>query len=356
MRSPPYSTSPQTYCGLVGPRELAIDGAGNVWTVSSTAGRRQHRSASAPTRASFLGGILVHRSAIVLERHRHFDKHQQRWLSEACLGSANAARGVAVDPSGNVWVGSNASARHLGHGNLSVPAVPVGDADCGSRSPSPPPMEVPSPSPNRIHLIPGNNRCPRVRTFGPGFSLCHDYPLLESSPMATTTQQQQQAAQVAQRIPGEKSLASGTCPACRLADPRGGHFLARQIRSRHAALRVHPRHVSARPWHARKDLHARPPTTCSTSSASSAQLGVSVCMFLLGKAMGWAQGHRARSQSQDYGTKFLIFAGLLNIISAIDAHSLASGRKHDLPNDAVTVKHTDSSRPTALQSTEGTAA
>ena len=29
----------------------------------------------------------------------------------------------------------------------------------------------------------------------------------------------------------------------------------------------------------------------------------------------------------DYGTKFLVVAGLLNVIAAVDAHSLASGRK-----------------------------
>ena len=29
----------------------------------------------------------------------------------------------------------------------------------------------------------------------------------------------------------------------------------------------------------------------------------------------------------DYGTKFIVVAGLLNIVSAIDAHSLAIGRK-----------------------------
>jgi len=29
----------------------------------------------------------------------------------------------------------------------------------------------------------------------------------------------------------------------------------------------------------------------------------------------------------DYGTKFLIVAGLLNVIAAVDAHSLANGRK-----------------------------
>ncbi len=31
--------------------------------------------------------------------------------------------------------------------------------------------------------------------------------------------------------------------------------------------------------------------------------------------------------SADYGTKFIVVAGLLNIISAVDAHSLANGRK-----------------------------
>ena len=29
----------------------------------------------------------------------------------------------------------------------------------------------------------------------------------------------------------------------------------------------------------------------------------------------------------DYGTKFIVVAGLLNIIAAVDAHSLATGRK-----------------------------
>ncbi len=29
----------------------------------------------------------------------------------------------------------------------------------------------------------------------------------------------------------------------------------------------------------------------------------------------------------DYGTKFMVVAGLLNVVSAVDAHSLATGRK-----------------------------
>ncbi len=32
----------------------------------------------------------------------------------------------------------------------------------------------------------------------------------------------------------------------------------------------------------------------------------------------------------DYGTKFLVVAGLLNLIAAVDAHSLANGRKASL--------------------------
>ncbi|MEO6816166.1 MAG: DUF6677 family protein, partial [Edaphobacter sp.] len=31
--------------------------------------------------------------------------------------------------------------------------------------------------------------------------------------------------------------------------------------------------------------------------------------------------------SADYGTKFMVVAGLLNVIAAVDAHSLATGRK-----------------------------
>jgi hypothetical protein len=29
----------------------------------------------------------------------------------------------------------------------------------------------------------------------------------------------------------------------------------------------------------------------------------------------------------DYGTKFIVVAGLLNLVAAVDAHSLANGRK-----------------------------
>lgn len=49
-------------------------------------------------------------------------------------------------------------------------------------------------------------------------------------------------------------------------------------------------------------------------------------LYFISRILGW--GHGAISiASADYGTKFVIVAGLLNIISAIDAHHIAIGKK-----------------------------
>lgn len=56
-----------------------------------------------------------------------------------------------------------------------------------------------------------------------------------------------------------------------------------------------------------------------------AQLG-SGLPYLLSRAMDW--GHPVvLTAVGDWGTKFILVAGLLNVISAVDAHSLANGRK-----------------------------
>jgi len=49
-------------------------------------------------------------------------------------------------------------------------------------------------------------------------------------------------------------------------------------------------------------------------------------LYLLSRAMDWGQGaiHRATA---DYGTKYMIVAGLLNIIAAVDAYHIAIGKK-----------------------------
>ena len=49
-------------------------------------------------------------------------------------------------------------------------------------------------------------------------------------------------------------------------------------------------------------------------------------LYLLAKALDLGQG-TVQIAVADYGTKFIVVAGLLNIVSAVDAHSLATGRK-----------------------------
>ena len=46
----------------------------------------------------------------------------------------------------------------------------------------------------------------------------------------------------------------------------------------------------------------------------------------LARLLGWGQAPVLVAVA-DYGTKFIVVAGLLNIVAAVDAHSLAGGRK-----------------------------
>ena len=49
-------------------------------------------------------------------------------------------------------------------------------------------------------------------------------------------------------------------------------------------------------------------------------------MYFVTRLMGWGAASVLTAVA-DYGTKFIEVAGLLNIVAAVDAHSLASGRK-----------------------------
>jgi hypothetical protein len=55
------------------------------------------------------------------------------------------------------------------------------------------------------------------------------------------------------------------------------------------------------------------------------ELGMGL-LYVLARAFGWGATSIVNTLA-DYGTNFLVVAGLLNIISAVDAHSLANGRK-----------------------------
>jgi hypothetical protein len=49
-------------------------------------------------------------------------------------------------------------------------------------------------------------------------------------------------------------------------------------------------------------------------------------LYGLARLLGWGQAPVLVAVA-DYGTKFIVVAGLLNIVAAVDAHSLAGGRK-----------------------------
>ncbi|MGO9438942.1 MAG: DUF6677 family protein [Terriglobales bacterium] len=49
-------------------------------------------------------------------------------------------------------------------------------------------------------------------------------------------------------------------------------------------------------------------------------------LYMVSRSMDWGQGAVQRAVA-DYGTKYIIVAGLLNIVSAVDAYHIASGKK-----------------------------
>jgi hypothetical protein len=55
------------------------------------------------------------------------------------------------------------------------------------------------------------------------------------------------------------------------------------------------------------------------------QLGLGI-LYALAHWFGWGASSAVNTLA-DYGTKFLVVGGLLNLIAAVDAHSLANGRK-----------------------------
>jgi TM2 domain-containing membrane protein YozV len=49
-------------------------------------------------------------------------------------------------------------------------------------------------------------------------------------------------------------------------------------------------------------------------------------LYLLSRGAGWGAA-QAQTTVADWGTRFIVVAGLLNVISAVDAHNLRTGRK-----------------------------
>jgi TM2 domain-containing membrane protein YozV len=49
-------------------------------------------------------------------------------------------------------------------------------------------------------------------------------------------------------------------------------------------------------------------------------------LYIVGRAAGWG-ADQVTVTTGEYGTRFIVVAGLLNVIAAVDAHNLRTGRK-----------------------------
>jgi hypothetical protein len=49
-------------------------------------------------------------------------------------------------------------------------------------------------------------------------------------------------------------------------------------------------------------------------------------LYIVSRAAGWG-ADQVTQTTGDYGTRFIVVAGLLNVIAAVDAHNIRTGRK-----------------------------
>ena len=137
--------------------------------------------------------------------------------------------------------------------------------------------------------------------------------------MATTTAQQ-----ISQRIPGERSSRPALALFLGWLIPGAGHiFLGKYIRGGLLFLSVVA--MFAIGLGLQGKIYTPNTGEILDILGFAGQLGLGVLyavarVFNLGAASVYIT-------TGDYGTKFIVVAGLLNLISAVDAHSLANGRK-----------------------------
>jgi len=133
-----------------------------------------------------------------------------------------------------------------------------------------------------------------------------------------------EAEQIAQRVPGEKSSFPALVLLAGWLVPGAGHLLVgKWVRGLLLFGSILGMYLIG------LGLQGK---IYSTSSGDildllgfAGQLGLGL-LYVLARVFGWGASTVLITLG-DYGTKFLIVGGLLNLISAVDAHSLANGRK-----------------------------
>lgn len=129
---------------------------------------------------------------------------------------------------------------------------------------------------------------------------------------------------IAQRVPGEKSSLPAFALLAGWLVPGAGHFLIGKW-GRGLLLFVSIAGMYAIGLSLAGKIYLPNTNEILEMLGFVGQLGMGL-MYVLARAIGWGSAAAATTLN-DYGTKFLVACGLLNVIAAVDAHSLASGRK-----------------------------
>jgi hypothetical protein len=141
--------------------------------------------------------------------------------------------------------------------------------------------------------------------------------------MASPTQQQQ----IAQQIPGDKTMFPALVLLVGWLIPGGGHLLlGKWVRALLLFAAILTMYLTGLALSGK----VYTPNTGDLLDMLGfvGQLGMGL-LYMLARLFGWGATSVVNTLA-DYGTKFLVVGGLLNVIAAIDAHSLANGRKASL--------------------------
>ncbi len=133
-----------------------------------------------------------------------------------------------------------------------------------------------------------------------------------------------EAQQIAQRVPGEKSSVPALVLLLGWLIPGAGHlFLGKWVRGILLFASILGMYLIG------LGLQGKIYSTNSGDILDllgfAGQLGLGL-LYVLARVFSWG-ANSVLITLGDYGTKFLVVGGLLNLISAVDAHSLANGRK-----------------------------
>jgi len=136
-----------------------------------------------------------------------------------------------------------------------------------------------------------------------------------------------EAQQIAQRVPGEKSSFPALVLLVGWLIPGAGHLLVgKYIRAALLFASILGMYLVG------LGLQGKIYTTSTGDILDilgfAGQIGLGL-LYVLARVLGWGATTITITLG-DYGTKFLVVGGLLNLISAVDAHSLANGRKKSL--------------------------